>query len=147
MLFYLAVSMRILPEYPNSYPNPTRKNQTKIQIEVANIWMSIELGNIRKLLNPNWYPNITEHMYTNPIFLVYFSHFIQNIYIDVKHGSRSNNIHIIMDKMIYYSLKIHVILIVSCINKYCIQNLKITTRLASFYFQSLIPNYINRPTN
>ena len=56
---------------------------------------------------------------------------------------RSYNIHIIMDKMICYSFKMHVNLFVSCINKSYIQNLKTITKLVFFFiFKMLYPNLL-----
>ena len=53
------------------------------------------------------------------IFLVHFFHFIQNIYIYINDAyfSKIDNIHIIMDKIICYSLKIHMKLLFIALTK------------------------------
>ena len=107
--------------------------------------MDINLGDIR-------YPNRTDiRRYLNicilsPIFLVYLNNFIQNINIDVIHGSKLYNINIVVDKVIYYLFKTHVKLFVTCINKSYIQILKTTTKLMCFYFQNFVSKPINRVT-
>lgn len=71
--------------------------------------------------NLNSYSNICIF---SPIFMVYFFILFKKFILMLHMVQISNNIHIIMEKIICYSLKIHVKFLTSCINKNYIQNLK-----------------------